>query len=235
MANRSGKATAITVLTPMSWWKSYLLKFLFRLIGWGFFAEIQRRLIKLSFIHFAHWSIVKRGDFPHLSDDQPLDHPHYDYLFFVSNFNGSWDQYIDAFSEVVPIGLDNIWRWSQKFPGSVPEDPFFKYIRHNQFSSVYYYNAVPSASATDISQALTLNDELFQFYESSKGLNAAEFAHQYQRFLMKVQNTLGEPGLAEWQVEKILPANTPSPSPEPALSTESQQAAPPSNGNSQDG
>ena len=135
---------------------------MFRLIEWGFFAKIQQRLIKLSFIHFAHWSIVKRGQFPHLSDDQPLDHPKYDYLMFVSNFNGSWDQYIDAFSEVILIGLDNIWKWSEKFPGSVPEGPFFKYIKHNQYSSAYYYNynATPEASATDVTSALKVTDEL---------------------------------------------------------------------------
>ena len=199
MANISGKATAITTISPMRWWKSYILRFLFRMITWGFFAKIQKRLLRLSFIHFAHWAIISRNQFPHLSDDQPHDRPHYDYLFFVSNFNGSWDQYIDAFSEVVPTGLDNIWRWSEKFPGAVPEDKFFEYIRHNQFATSYYYNATPASSATEIATALNLVDELYGFAHETKDMSPEQFAKKYEAFLIKVQNDLSETGLTEWE------------------------------------
>ena len=47
----------------------------------------------------------------------------YDYLLFFSNFNGTWNQYIDAFSAVLYQGLNLIWMWSEKFPGSVPVTP----------------------------------------------------------------------------------------------------------------
>ncbi|TWT97404.1 hypothetical protein [Neorhodopirellula pilleata] len=199
MANISGKATAITTISPMRWWKSYILRFLFRMITWGFFAKIQERLIRLSFIHFAHWSILSRDQLPHLADDQPRDRPEYDYLLFVSNFNGSWDQYIDAFSQVIPIGLDNIWRWSEKFPGAVPEGKFFQYIKHNEFSSIYYYNATPESSATEVASALSLSDELYEFEKKSRHMSPEEFARSYELFLIRVQNHLGENGLTEWE------------------------------------
>ena len=199
MANISGKAAAITVITPMKWWKSYFLRLLFRMIKWGFFAKVQEHLIQLSFIHFAHWSIVKRGQFPRLSDDQPPDYTKYDYLVFVSNFNGSWDQYIDAFTEVIPMGMDNIRKWSEGFPGSVPEGPFFEYIKHNQFAAAYYYNATPGAGATDITSALKVNEELYEFEKSSRDMSPVEFEQAYQKFMIKVQNHLGETGLTEWE------------------------------------
>ncbi len=199
MANITGKATAITTLSPMSWWKSYVLRFLFRLISWGFFGRTQQLLIKLSFIHFAHWSIIRRDQFPQLSDEQPRDRPAYDYLLFVSNFNGSWDQYIDAFSMVIPTGLDNIWRWSEKYPGAVPEDKFFEYIKHNQYSSSYYYNATPEASATDVDSALILSHKLRAFAAASQAMDAEQFAESYKKFLLTVQNHLGEPGITEWE------------------------------------
>lgn len=208
MANISGKATAITVVTPMKPWKSYVLRFLFRLITWGFFAEIQKRLIKLSFIHFAHWTIIRQSQFPQLSDSQPPDHPKYDYLFFVSNFNGSWDQYIDAFSEVIPLGIDNIWNLSEGFPGAVPESAFFRYIKHNQFSSAYYYNATPGSAATEVTSALTLSAELNKFQQSSQGLTPVQFAEAYQKFLIVVQNHLGETGLANWDENEVNPPAT---------------------------
>ena len=49
---------------------------------------------------------------------------HYAYLFFESNFNGTWDQYIDAFSEVVPFRMKAIWGTSYGFPGPIPVEPF---------------------------------------------------------------------------------------------------------------
>ncbi len=201
MANISGKATAITAISPMRWWKTYCLRFLFRMISWGFFGKVQERLIRLSFIHFAHWSIVRRDQFPCLSNSQCPDRPTYDYLFFVSNFNGSWDQYIDAFSQVIPVGLDNIWRWSEKFPGSLPEEDFFNYIKHNQYSSAYYYNATPEAAATEVVKALSLNKSLFEFARSSRGLSPVQFEQEYRKFLIEVQNQLGEGGMTEWGIE----------------------------------
>jgi hypothetical protein len=70
----------------------------------------------------------------------------YDYLFFFSNLNGTWNQYIDAFSAVVSDGLDAIWCWSEKFSGAVPVTPFKEYIARVQFETDYYYDAYPHAT-----------------------------------------------------------------------------------------
>ena len=77
----------------------------------------------------------------------------YDYLLFFSNFNGTWNQYIDAFSAVLGKGLNMIWRWSEKFPGSVPVTPFKEYIARVQFDTDYYYTAYPHATANDLKSA----------------------------------------------------------------------------------
>ena len=58
--------------------------------------------MNLSFIHFARWVVVPRHKFPRLSENQPEEHLHYDYLLFFSNFNGTWNQYIDAFPTSSP-------------------------------------------------------------------------------------------------------------------------------------
>jgi hypothetical protein len=85
-------------------------------------------------------------------------------------------------------------------PGSVPESDFFNYIRHNQYSSAYYYNATPEATTTEVTQALSLSDALYQFHEQSQGMTAHEFAAAYTQFLISVQNYLGEPGQVEWHI-----------------------------------
>ena len=51
----------------------------------------------LSFIHFARWTVIPR--FPDGGSGEKLGHT---YLFFESNFNGLWDQYIDAFPRSCP-------------------------------------------------------------------------------------------------------------------------------------
>ncbi len=214
MGNFAGKANAITVITPMTPWMRRLLQLEFRLVSIGFYAQIQTQLVQLSFIHFAHWTIIRGSDFPCLGNDQPRDRTSYDYLVFCSNFNGGWDQYIDAFSGVLPLGLNNIWNRSVKYPGAVPESPFLRYIRFNQLSSDYYYNAVPGASASDVKSALSLKDKLHQFDRESAGHSAVDFAIAFNQFLITIQTNLGETGVPEWMwpaetsVRHLSPANT---------------------------
>lgn len=212
MGNFAGKASAITVITPMTPSMRRLLQLEFRLVSWGFYAQIQTQLVQLSFIHFAHWTIIRGCDFPWLCQDQPRDRTSYDYLIFCSNFNGGWDQYIDAFSGVLPLGLNNIWNRSVKYPGALPESPFLRYIGFNQLSSDYYYNAVPGASATDVKSALSLKDKLHQFARETAGHSAVDFSIAFNQFLLTVQTNLGETGEAEWMQpaappnEQLLPA-----------------------------
>ena len=58
-------------------------------------------LINLSFIEFARWVIVPRNSFPRPDERMDAEELRYDYLLFFSNFNGTWNQYIDAFSAVL--------------------------------------------------------------------------------------------------------------------------------------
>lgn len=195
MANVAGKAYAITVTTPMPPWKTGFLRAVFWVIGTlGVPKKDQENLVKLSFIHFARWVIIPRGAFPRLSDTQPAETLQYDYMLFTSNFNGSWEQYIDAFSEVIPGGMNNIWRWSVGYPGSRPISPFLAYIAQNQYDNDYYYNATPGASTTDIVRALELQAELDTFLPQSAAMSTTEFTPAFNAFLTRVQNCLGSTG-----------------------------------------
>ena len=120
MTNINGKAYAMNAITPMKPWKTPILKLFFFVLG--AVKPLQNDLKNLSFIHFARWVVVRRNQFPRLSDKQPREDLRYDYLLFFSNFNGTWNQYIDAFSAVLSKGLDLIWRWSEKYPGSQAGD-----------------------------------------------------------------------------------------------------------------
>src|ERR1700761_6232229 len=112
MSNINGKVYAMNAITPMKPWKTIVVKaffFLLRLV-----KPLQKDLINLSFIEFARWVVIPRSRFPYVGHGQVRDEMKYDYLLFFSNFNGTWNQYIDAFADVLGSKLNLIWRWSEK-------------------------------------------------------------------------------------------------------------------------
>jgi hypothetical protein len=162
----------------------------------GTFKSLQGSLVTLSFIHFARWVIIKRSQFPRLSGEQPQEDLHHDYLLFCSNFNGTWNQYIDAFSAVLSGGLNAIWRWSEKYPGAVPVTEFKRMIALSQFDTDYYYTAYPYAATNDVKAAHRVEAALNAFASRSKDLPPEEFARAYLRLLVEVQGDLGATGEA---------------------------------------
>ena len=197
MANHAGKSYALNALTPMHPEASPLLRLVFRAIPLGFYKQQTEELVALKFIHYARWVLLPRHAFPHLDAGQPPEDLQYDYLLFCSNFNGDWENYIEAFSEMIPGGLDNIWRWSLKYPGARPVEPFIDYIRTCQYQTAYYYNAYPGASTRDILGALAVTDELDRFALDADSLTPDEFEHAYFAFLGRVQTELGGTGPRE--------------------------------------
>ncbi len=160
----------------------------------GKISQIQTNLTDLSFIHFARWVIIKRDAFPRLGSTQPREKLHYDYLLFESNFNGDWEKYIGAFSDVIPGGMDNIWRWSVRYPSSRPITPFLNYIRNCQYDTDHYYSAYPGASTNDIRGALALQKALGDFAKNTASASPEEFARSYARFVNQVQNCIATTG-----------------------------------------
>src|SRR5689334_14292914 len=194
MTNLNGKAYAMNAVTPMKPWKTPILKLFFWILG--AVKPLQKDLKNLSFIHFARWVLVGRNSFPRLSEQQPKEDLRYDYLLFFSNFNGTWNQYIDAFSAVLSKGLNGIWRWSEKFPGSVPVTPFKNFITRGQLGTNYYYTAYPHATTNDVKAAHRVTAALDELAKLNEGMSAPEFGEAYLRFVLKVQGDLGATGEA---------------------------------------
>jgi hypothetical protein len=180
MANVEGRATAITVLTPYKPAGRLLLPIVFW-IGRNVTATLKK-LQMLSFIHYARWVVVK--EFP------PGERLNYPYLMFESNFNGSWDQYIDAFSEVVPSRMKGIWGTSYGFPGPIPVEPFKDYIRANEYVANHYYNAYPGSTTTEIISAAKVVEALDDLRARAPSLDPAAFKTAYEDMLTSIQHDL---------------------------------------------
>jgi len=194
MSNINGKVYAMNAITPMKPWKTVVLRGFFFLL-WHV-KPLQQDLINLSFIEFARWVVLPRSRFPFLGNGQVKEDLKYDYLLFFSNFNGTWNQYIDAFSAVLSKGLNLVWRWSEKFPGSVPVTPFKEYIARVQFDTDYYYTAYPQAAANDLKSAHIVQASLDSLSQRAQSCNPEQFADAYLRFVLEVQAHLGETGEA---------------------------------------
>ena len=102
MSNIAGKAYAMNVVTPSNPRITWINRLLF-MASRGLPANLMG-LLGLSLIHFARWVIIKPEQWPDLG--QGKERLKNDYVLFCSNFNGTWDQYIDAFSDGIPSGLD---------------------------------------------------------------------------------------------------------------------------------
>jgi hypothetical protein len=192
MSNINGKLYAMNALTPMKPWKTRILRVIFFLL-WHIKSK-QQDLINLSFIQFARWVIIPRNRFPSLSAARKQETLKYDYLLFFSNFNGTWNQYIDAFSAVLSDGLNLIWRWSEKFPGSVPVTGFKEYIARVQFDTDYYYTSYPEAAANDTKAAHIVQGALTTLASKAASQTPEQFQAAYLQFLLTVQANLGDTG-----------------------------------------
>jgi hypothetical protein len=194
MSNINGKVYAMNVITPMKPWKTVILRILFWALG--AIKRLQADLIQLKFIQFARWVIVPADSFPYLGGTQKKESLKYDYLLFFSNFNGTWNQYIDAFSAVLADGLNMIWRWSEKFPGSVPVTPFKSYISSVQYDTDYYFSAYPQATVNDVEAAHLVAAAFESVCASASTQTAEEFSTSYLQFVIACQSHLGPTGEA---------------------------------------
>ena len=189
MSNVAGKAYAMNVVTPSKPKITWINRLIF-LASRGL-PERLLGLLGLSIIHFARWVIIPRDAWPNLG--QGKQELQYDYMLFCSNFNGTWDQYIDAFSDGIPNGLNMFWYSATKYPKSIPISEFKTYITHNQVNTDYYYNATPGSAQRDVKSALRV-------YDATLGLEKAHaegpeaFAKAYRAALLAVQTDLGDPG-----------------------------------------
>jgi hypothetical protein len=185
LSNVEGKATAITVMSPVWPGARHFLDLLFRFVRRPSSNPGDSKLQKLSFIHYARWTVI-----PEFPDGDGKEKLNYAYLFFESNFNGTWDEYIDAFSEVVPLPMWAIWRTSFGFPGPQPVEPFKRYIRKNEYVANHYWSAYPHAATTEVVSAGRVDKAVEELRAGAKNLDPAAFKEAYDKMLTDVQRHL---------------------------------------------
>jgi hypothetical protein len=183
--NLEGRAQAFTILTPVKpGWALWLRCNFF--VG-RHVPYLTMKLRRLSFIHYARWSIIKLrpGNRPQPSGGTRK------YLLVTTNFNGTWDQYVEVFSEVVPWRIRGIWSSAPGFPGPSPPERLKEFVRENELAADHYYAAYPQATATVVLAALELRDKFERFAHGMRhDADGDEFRQAWLAFLTQVQGHL---------------------------------------------
>jgi len=110
-------------------------------------------------IHFAHWSMIDGGR----------------RLLFLSNFDGSWENYLDDFIDKASNGLTGVWSNTLNFPrtyfllgGGARDGSRFKAVaRDSQTVTNAWYSAYRDLTVQGIDNNSSLREEVLQPYDST--------------------------------------------------------------------
>jgi hypothetical protein len=181
------RATPLTVLTPIPrWWALWLALTWPVARRWSF---IGAPLHELSFIHFARFAIVGRWP-PDRQTRRDRAAPRA--MLFLTSFDGSSIQYIEAFVRVVPGRIRLLYGGAKGFPGPRRFGPINRYIAEHSHSVDHFWMAHPEASTRMVDRALKLKaayDAAEPRLERAAG-EPEHFAGEWRRFLTSVQGLL---------------------------------------------
>lgn len=111
-------------------------------------------LLGIPTIHYARWIMLDNNK----------------HMFFTSNFDGSWQQYLGDFIDKAGWGLNGIYSASEKFPttfflffgGAYNEQQFLAWSRYFQVPTQFWYSAYPNISIKNINNNSIIRNELFK-------------------------------------------------------------------------
>ena len=115
-------------------------------------AARQGYLASMRTIHFAHWAILSNGS----------------RLMFHSNFDGTWESYLDDFIEKAHGGLTLAWCCGVGFPptrflvldGATQGRRFKSWARHSMAASLFWFSAYHELPVNQIDRQRRIADGL---------------------------------------------------------------------------
>ena len=179
MGNVHGRMTGLTLFTPIRPQWVWLLRLGLPLTR--HLPFMARHILQFNFIKFVRWTIVPSLDGERL---------HYPYLFFESNFDIPWRQYIDAFAYVIPKDIRVIWGRGFSFPGPPPAEPLKRWIAMNSLEGGHYHSAYPQASVKMTLAAFEAHDRLLRLKREAAGLSPEQFRKAFDAAVADLQRHL---------------------------------------------
>ena len=143
---------SITIVKP-GWFRRVTLRAVLAIINFAARAVFTHGLLGgIPSIHFAHWSMIDGGR----------------RLLFLSNFDGSWENYLDDFIDKAHGGLTAVWSNTGGFPrsylligGGAKDGPRFKaYARDSMSVTNAWYSAYPTLTVQGIDRNSSIREGL---------------------------------------------------------------------------
>jgi hypothetical protein len=138
--------------------RGWLRRFILRVVLWAINLLARARathgeLSGIPSIHFAHWSLIDQGH----------------RLLFLSNFDGSWENYLDDFIDKASPGLTAVWSNTLYFPRTsflvhegAEDGPRFKAVaRDSQTVTNAWYSAYWNLTVQGIDNNSSIRERLF--------------------------------------------------------------------------
>ena len=97
-------------------------------------------LVGISTIHTVRWALLDGGK----------------RVLLASNYDGTWENYIDEFAEMILSGLNALWTSAPDFPLAGAQDvaALKQFLRSHQVAANVFYSAYPATSVANLKQDL---------------------------------------------------------------------------------
>jgi hypothetical protein len=165
------RATPLTIISPIRWWWKPWVRLTWLIARHT--STVAAPLRRLSFIHFARWALLPRRR-----------------MLFLTSFDGSDIQYIEAFVRVVPGRINLLYGGAKGFPGAARFAPVAQYIGDHSHPVDHFWMAHPDASTRMVSQALALAELYERFEPRLHTDDPKHFAREWRAFLSRAQELL---------------------------------------------
>jgi 6-phosphogluconolactonase (cycloisomerase 2 family) len=147
MSKSKGKATSMIVITPIIPGKLDSIKRVLK--GIDEKQPSESPIARINTIHYATWAII--------NDDKDL--------LFNTNFDGTWEDYLDAFVKDAADGLNAIWSNCVGYPGAQPKDKFFAYVQAHEVNAAVFHAAYPNTTVKQVEKALGIQKKFEEFLD----------------------------------------------------------------------
>ncbi len=209
MANKSGKAYALTTLCPINDGRVVNDKG----IECESYDKAVRRLLqdiplnedsffaRVDNTYFARLFILNDVFFQQGNDFQQ-DHLKSKYLCFNSNFHGELEPYLTQMWNDCEAEVRNVWQYCVGFNRVNTALEFITYIKACQLKTTLFFNGSNDASLTKQLKALYVKQMFSEFVLTQQGKSASETKTNFKYFLQRVQlNNLESPSWKPAQSE----------------------------------
>lgn len=142
--NIINEMTVITDLKP-GWWPLFAMRLVL-----GAVSLIARYGIRpiggIATIHFFRWVIIDDGK----------------RLLFTSNYDGSWENYLDEFVDKTWLAMDLVWGNCVGWPkgGARDIESFKAYVKAHQIDANAFYRAYPNDTVRNINNNIAVRSSI---------------------------------------------------------------------------